>query len=86
MLLEATGEGHCALPVELLKDEAGKLLLVDEKIVTAGAGAHPGQRGLGAGEHRRTGTDLPAVPQAGGGSHRRPHQEAVRVAGQLPAD
>ena len=34
VLLEATGNGHCALPVELLKDEAGKLLLVDEKIVT----------------------------------------------------
>jgi exodeoxyribonuclease V alpha subunit len=35
VLLEATGEGHCALPVELLKDEAGKLLLVDDKIVSA---------------------------------------------------
>jgi len=34
VLLEATGQGHCALPVELLKDEAAKLLLVDEKIVT----------------------------------------------------
>ena len=34
VLIEATGEGHCALQVELLKDEAGKLLLVDEKIVT----------------------------------------------------
>jgi exodeoxyribonuclease V alpha subunit len=34
VLIEATGEGHCALPVELLKDEAGKLLLVDDKIVT----------------------------------------------------
>ena len=34
VLLEATGDGHCALPVELLKDEAGKLLLVDDKIVT----------------------------------------------------
>ena len=34
VLMEATGEGHCALPVELLKDEAGKLLLVDGKIVT----------------------------------------------------
>jgi exodeoxyribonuclease V alpha subunit len=33
ILLEATNEGHCALPLELLKDEAGKLLLVDEKIV-----------------------------------------------------
>ena len=34
VLLEATGEGHCALPVELLRDEAGKLLLVEDKIVT----------------------------------------------------
>lgn len=33
VLLEATGEGHCALPTELLKDEAGKLLLVEDKIV-----------------------------------------------------
>src|SRR5260370_12823769 len=35
VLLEATGDGHCALPVEIMKEEAGKLLLVDEKIVTA---------------------------------------------------
>jgi exodeoxyribonuclease V alpha subunit len=35
VLLEATGDGHCALPVEVMKEEAGKLLLVDEKIVTA---------------------------------------------------
>jgi exodeoxyribonuclease V alpha subunit len=34
VLLEATGEGHCALPVEMLKDEAGKLLLVNDTIVT----------------------------------------------------
>ena len=34
VLIEATGEGHCALPVELLRDEAVKLLLVEEKIVT----------------------------------------------------
>lgn len=34
VLLEATGEGHCGLPVELLKEEAGKLLLVEERIVT----------------------------------------------------
>jgi exodeoxyribonuclease V alpha subunit len=33
VLLEATGDGHCALPLELLKEEAGKLLLVDEKVV-----------------------------------------------------
>jgi exodeoxyribonuclease V alpha subunit len=34
VLIEATGEGHCALPMELLRDEAVKLLLVEEKIVT----------------------------------------------------
>src|ERR1017187_3483923 len=34
VLMEATGEGHCALPVDLLRDEAVKLLLVEEKIVT----------------------------------------------------
>jgi exodeoxyribonuclease V alpha subunit len=33
VLLEATGEGHCALPVDLLKEKAAKLLLVDEKII-----------------------------------------------------
>jgi len=33
VLQEATGQGHCGLPVELLKEEAGKLLLVDEAIV-----------------------------------------------------
>jgi len=35
VLLEATGNGHCALPLEFLRDEAGKLLLVDDKVVTA---------------------------------------------------
>jgi exodeoxyribonuclease V alpha subunit len=34
VLVEATGNGHCALPLDLLKDEARKLLLVDDKIVT----------------------------------------------------
>jgi exodeoxyribonuclease V alpha subunit len=33
VLLEATGNGHCALPMEFMKDEAGKLLMVDAKIV-----------------------------------------------------
>ena len=33
VLLEATGNGHCALPVDFLKEEAGKLLLVKEGIV-----------------------------------------------------
>ncbi len=35
VLLEATGNGHCALPLEFLRDEAGKLLLVDEKTIAA---------------------------------------------------
>ena len=35
VLLEATGDGHCALPVETLLDEAGELLLVEERIVRA---------------------------------------------------
>ena len=35
VLLEATGNGHCALPIDFLKEEAGKLLLVKEEIVNA---------------------------------------------------
>jgi exodeoxyribonuclease V alpha subunit len=35
VLLEATGDGHCALPLDLLKEEAGKLLGVEERIVAA---------------------------------------------------
>src|SRR5207247_7379450 len=31
VLLEATGEGHCALPVSTLKEEASKLLSVKEE-------------------------------------------------------
>jgi exodeoxyribonuclease V alpha subunit len=35
VLLQATNEGHCALPLDLLKEEAVKLLEVEEKIVVA---------------------------------------------------
>jgi exodeoxyribonuclease V alpha subunit len=35
LLLEATQNGHCALPVELLKDKAAELLLVGSEIVQA---------------------------------------------------
>ncbi|MDB6032592.1 MAG: recombinase RecD [Verrucomicrobiales bacterium] len=48
VLLEATGQGHCALPLELLKDEAGKLLLVDEAIISTAL-----ERALGEGEITR---------------------------------
>jgi len=34
VLIEAMGDGHCALPLDLLKEEAAKLLLVENKIVT----------------------------------------------------
>src|SRR5207253_10466612 len=33
VLLEATGQGHCALPLEFLQDETGKLLLVGPELV-----------------------------------------------------
>ena len=33
VLLEATGDGHCALPLDVLKEETVKLLGVEEKIV-----------------------------------------------------
>ncbi len=35
VLLEATNDGHCALPLEALREQAGKLLAVDDKIITA---------------------------------------------------
>ncbi|MDB6037684.1 MAG: ATP-dependent RecD-like helicase [Verrucomicrobiales bacterium] len=34
ILQQATGEGHCGLPIDLLKEESCKLLGVEEKIVT----------------------------------------------------
>jgi exodeoxyribonuclease V alpha subunit len=33
VLMEATGEGHCALPLEFLRDAAGKLLNVEAQVV-----------------------------------------------------
>jgi exodeoxyribonuclease V alpha subunit len=45
VLLEATHQGHCALPVETLTDEAGKLLLVSDAIVQTAL-----QQSLAAGE------------------------------------
>lgn len=46
VLLEATGEGHCALPMDLLKDLAGKLLLVEDKVVTEALERTLGSRDL----------------------------------------
>ena len=35
VLLEATGQGHCALPTEQLKEETAKLLLVPDTVIEA---------------------------------------------------
>lgn len=35
VLLEATQQGHCALPVATLREQAGKLLLVEDRVVDA---------------------------------------------------
>jgi exodeoxyribonuclease V alpha subunit len=45
VLLEATSDGHCALPLALLKGAAGKLLGVDDQIIAAAL-----ERGLAAQE------------------------------------
>ena len=86
VLLEATGDGHCALPLDLLKEEAGKLLVVEEKIVAAALERTLAGQRVGAGKHRRAGTGFPARAQAGRGEHRPAHQATVRVARRLPAD
>jgi len=60
VLLEATGQGHCALPVGFLKEEAGKLLLVEERLVDAAL-----ERTLSSGELAREqigGEDLVFLP------------------------
>ena len=46
VLLEATNQGHCALPLDLLKEEAGKLLSVDDKIVAAALDRSLGRQDL----------------------------------------
>jgi len=46
VLSEATGQGHCALPVNLLKEEAVKLLLVPETLVETALERTLGQREL----------------------------------------
>ena len=45
VLLEATHQGHCALPIEALTEAAGKLLLVDDRVVQTAL-----QRSLDTGE------------------------------------
>ena len=84
VLIEATGEGHCALPVELLRDEAGKLLLVEEKIVNEAlertlAGKDLVKETIGGQEL----VFLPAL-ETGRGNHRRTDQEPCQYAARFP--
>ena len=61
VLLEATGEGHCALPLEMLEEQAVKLLQVNPGIVTEAL-----QRTLAGGELVReaiAGLDLVFLPR-----------------------
>lgn len=48
VLLEATGQGHCALPLQDLKAEAGRLLMVADTVVDAAL-----ERSLSSGELTR---------------------------------
>jgi exodeoxyribonuclease V alpha subunit len=60
VLLEATSQGHCALPVVFLKAETGKLLLVPDAVVESAL-----QRALAGGELVReviAGEDLVFIP------------------------
>lgn len=61
VLAEATGQGHCALPVERLRGEAGKLLEVDDGVI-----ARALERTIASGElapERIGGHELIFLPQ-----------------------
>ena len=75
VLLEATSDGHCALPLEKLKLAAVKLLEVPEADGRAGAFADAHGRLPAAGGDRRRAADLPAPSQEGGRGHRGKDQE-----------
>ena len=45
-----------------------------------------GQQRSGQGNDQRAGTDLFTAPEAGGGNHRSPDQEPLRLAVSLPGD
>jgi exodeoxyribonuclease V alpha subunit len=87
VLLEATSQGHCALPVAFLKDETGKLLLVEEKVIDAAL-----ERTLAARELAREqigGEDLiflPALQRAEEGIADRIKKLCALPAGYPPID
>ncbi|HWV98661.1 MAG TPA: ATP-dependent RecD-like DNA helicase [Candidatus Acidoferrum sp.] len=87
VLLEATHEGHCALPVAVLKEGAGKLLVVQESIIDAAL-----QRTLGEQQLSREqigGEDLiflPALKKAEEGIARRIKKLCSQPPGYPPID
>ncbi len=73
VLAEATGQGHCALPLEFLKDETDKLLGVGQAVIETAL-----QRTLvGPGKHRRPGDDFSPPTETSRGKHCRSNQDAL---------
>ena len=60
VLLEATNDGHCALPVEQMLDEAGKLLLVGDDITKTALAKSLADRELA--QENIAGTELVFMP------------------------
>jgi exodeoxyribonuclease V alpha subunit len=60
VLLEATNDGHCALPVEQMLDEAGKLLLVGDEITKTALAKSLADRELS--QENIAGTELVFMP------------------------
>ncbi len=80
VLLEATQQGHCALPLVRLREEAGKLLLVPDSVLEAAL-----QRALSSGE--LTQENIGGEPLVFLASLRRCEEEIaarIRTLGQLP--
>jgi hypothetical protein len=62
VLLEATADGHCALPLEKLKLSAVKVLEISEATVEQALSADADQRLPAAGTDRRGAPDFLASP------------------------
>jgi len=74
VLLDATGDGHCALPLEKLKLEAAKLLEVPEAIVEQAPSQTLTSGSLLLEEIGGRAADFPAPPQESGGRNRSENQ------------
>ena len=83
VLAEATGQGHCALPLEFLKDEAEKLLGVGQQVIETALQRTLGRKRVGAGKCRRPRNDLSTAIEARRGEHRGSDQMPVRRKAKL---